>query len=111
MELVKPFHQPNADSKVIAKNGCELIKCIYKCKNEMLSLNDLRFQQHKVLTAKSSFKLEKLPPTVEAACVIRKHTFNSKLGLATNFLLLIGAGMKRLPTIPKYSCRTLQTPQ
>ena len=32
MELIKPFYQPNADSKVIAKNGCELIKCIYKCK-------------------------------------------------------------------------------
>ena len=42
----------------------------------MLSLNDLRFQQYKVLTAKSSFKLEKLPPTVEAAT---QHSYRAIL--------------------------------
>jgi hypothetical protein len=78
--LVKPFYETNAESKVIVRNGCKLISSIYKCTNDKLSLDDLRFQQYKVLTAKSTFKLEKLPPTVGAAT---QHSYRAYFQLQT----------------------------
>lgn len=64
LELVKPFYEPNATPNAIATNGCATISSIYKCKNSTISLDDLRFQRYKVLTAKNTFKLENLPLTV-----------------------------------------------
>lgn len=67
LDLIRPFYEPQSDPQIIARNGCDLIKHIYNCKNNTLTLNDLRFDQYKIMTAKSTFHFEKLPPTVGAA--------------------------------------------
>lgn len=74
LDLIKPFYEPNADYRIIARNGCSLIASIYNAKDITSSLDDLRFQRYKLLTAKSTFQLEKLPPTVGAAT---QHSYRS----------------------------------
>lgn len=66
-ELAKPFYEPDSHPTIIAHNGCNMIAHIYNYTKGKVSLNDLRFQRYEILTAKSTFKLEKLPPTVGAA--------------------------------------------
>ncbi|KYN02063.1 hypothetical protein ALC62_07132 [Cyphomyrmex costatus] len=74
-DLVKPFYTADADPKVIARNGCNLIKSIYNCKNFNTSLDELRYQHYKKLVQTSTFKLEKIPPTTGAAIQFSKRAY------------------------------------
>lgn len=72
--LANIFYKKNANKKDIAENGLQLIKTIYKCKKENVTLNKLRFYNYQAATVKSSFKLEKLPPTEDAA---KQHCYRT----------------------------------
>lgn len=71
-ELMKPFYEADTDSRTIANNGCELIKSIYNASESTSSLDALRYEKYQILTAKCTFSLEKLPPTIGAA---KQHSF------------------------------------
>ena len=56
----------------------QLIASIYKCNKEDVFLNELKFEIYQTATAKSSFNLEKLPPTEESA---KQHCYRVYLQL------------------------------
>lgn len=78
--LADVFYKKDAEKEVIAKNGLQLIKAIYKCKKDSMTLNTLRFHNYQAATVKSSFKLEKLPPTEDAA---KQHCYRAYYQLQT----------------------------
>lgn len=69
----------DANKKDIEKNGLQLIKSIYKCKckNDNITLNQLRFRKYQLATMKSSFILANLPPTEGAAEQHGYRTYNN----------------------------------
>lgn len=78
--LATIFYKKDADKQDVSKNGFQLIKSIYKCKQENVTLNKLRFHNYQAATIKSSFKLEKLPPTEDAA---KQHCYRAYFQLQT----------------------------
>lgn len=91
--LAEVFYQKNAEKKTIAEHGLKLIGSIYKSKKN-IDLNELRFENYRAATGKSSFKLEKLPPTKDAAiqhCYRAYFQLQSWLG---NELLVTDWGWK-----------------
>lgn len=73
MELANVFYDTNANPDVIAGNGCKLVASLYG-KKPNVSLNELRYLNYQSLQVKSTFKLEKLPPTEGAA---KQHSFRT----------------------------------
>lgn len=62
------------------KNGIQLIKSMYKCKKDNITLNQLRFQKYQLAKIKSSFILANLPPTEGAA---EQHCYRAYYQLQT----------------------------
>lgn len=80
LNLASVYYQKDADHITIAKNGSQLTATIYKSKKIYNSLNQLRFELYQQATNKSTFKLEKLPPTEEAAA---QHSYRVYYQLQT----------------------------
>ncbi|KYM99414.1 hypothetical protein ALC62_09846 [Cyphomyrmex costatus] len=78
--LAQIFYRKDANKTDVAKSGSELIKSIYKCNKEDVTLNQLRYQNYQAAAVKSSFKLEKLPPTEDAA---KQHCYRAYYQLQT----------------------------
>lgn len=78
--LANIFYEKDANKKDIEKNGLQLMKSIYKCKNDNLTLNQLRFRKYQLAKIKSSFILANLPPTEGAA---EQHCYRAYYQLQT----------------------------
>lgn len=78
--LANIFYKKDANKEDIEKNGLQLIKSIYKCKNDNITLNELRFRIYQLAKIKSSFVLANLPPTEGAA---EQHCYRAYYQLQT----------------------------
>lgn len=107
--LANVFYKKDASNEEIKKNGLQLIKSIYKCKNEKITLNQLRFKKYQLAKIKSSFVLANLPPTEGAA---EQHCYRAYYQLQTwlgNELTATDWGWKQFQRgiMPKFTQKEL----